>query len=154
MSESIYHIYDKIFKKILTLSSTAVINLINGLFDTDYSSDNGVTYNWTEFVDGELRHILAGTILTVGTGNSYHLEAQMTEDDNIIFRVFEYGYRHADRGRENSHTGRRLLFPEARTIYLTSDSTTPDKYELTLDIGSHPLSAAEAEKAFRKGTLR
>lgn len=154
MSESIYHIYDKIFKKILTLSSTAVINLINGLFDTDYSSDNDVTYNWTEFVDGELRHILAGTILTIGTGNSYHLEAQMTEDDNIIFRVFEYGYRHADRGRENSHTGQRLLFPEARIIYLTSDSTTPDNYELTLDFGSHPLSAAEAEKAFRKGTLR
>lgn len=36
---TIHHIYDKIFKKILTLSSTAVINLINGLFETDYPTD-------------------------------------------------------------------------------------------------------------------
>lgn len=34
MSKTIYQIYDKIFKKILTLSSTAVVNLINGLFGT------------------------------------------------------------------------------------------------------------------------
>lgn len=36
MPKMIYQIYDKMFKKILTLSSTAVINLINGLFETNY----------------------------------------------------------------------------------------------------------------------
>lgn len=39
MANTIYQIYDKIFKKILPLSSTAVVNLINGLFDTDYPTD-------------------------------------------------------------------------------------------------------------------
>ena len=34
-SKRICHIYDRIFKKILTLSSRAVIGLINGLFETD-----------------------------------------------------------------------------------------------------------------------
>ena len=33
--QRIFHIYDRIFKKILTLSSRAVIGLINGLFETD-----------------------------------------------------------------------------------------------------------------------
>ena len=33
------HIYDKMFKKVLTLSSKAVINFINGLFETEYSTD-------------------------------------------------------------------------------------------------------------------
>ena len=31
MNGEIYHIFDKVFKKILTLSSISVINLINGL---------------------------------------------------------------------------------------------------------------------------
>lgn len=37
MENTIYQIYDKIFKKILTLSPTAVVNLINGLFDSVYT---------------------------------------------------------------------------------------------------------------------
>lgn len=91
---AIYKIYDKIFKKILTLSSTAIVNLINGLFDTHYSPDSSITYNWTEFEDDTLRRILADTIITINGRDSYHLEAQMTKDESIIFRVFDYGYAH------------------------------------------------------------
>lgn len=55
MEQEIYQIYDKIFKKILTLSGKAVINLINGLFDTNYPTDSKVQYHWTEFVDDGLK---------------------------------------------------------------------------------------------------
>ena len=51
MTTTIYQIYDKIFKKILTLSATAVVNLINGLFGTNYPPGNTVDYNWTEADD-------------------------------------------------------------------------------------------------------
>lgn len=152
MSQSIYHIYDKIFKKILTLSSMAVINLINGLFDTDYPTDSTVSYNWTEFENNELRRILADTILTINGKHSYHMEAQMTEDEDIIFRVFDYGYGHADRNRryavnlltneqgyieENSiESGCELLFPEPKIIYLNASSKAPDEYHLRLNFGS------------------
>ena len=43
--KNIHHIYDKIFKKILTMSAGSVIRLINGLFGTDYPVDSEVTYN-------------------------------------------------------------------------------------------------------------
>ena len=76
MTEQIYQIFDKIFKKILTLSATAVINLINGLFGTNYPKDSTITYNWTEFQDDELRRTLADTILTINDWYSYHIEAQ------------------------------------------------------------------------------
>ncbi|MCI7790173.1 MAG: hypothetical protein MR531_05280 [Lachnospiraceae bacterium] len=69
------HIYDKIFKKVLTLSSKAVINFINGLFETQYSTDAKVTYNWTEFHDDNLKRILADTIITIDGCHSYHIEA-------------------------------------------------------------------------------
>ncbi|MCM1180196.1 MAG: hypothetical protein NC347_08075, partial [Clostridium sp.] len=97
--QKITQIYDKTVKKILTLSSTAVVNLINGLFDTDYPLDSTITYNWTEFTNDNLKRILADTILTINGKNSYHIEAQMEKDETIIFRVFEYGYRHAETNR-------------------------------------------------------
>lgn len=152
MSTQIYHIYDKIFIKILTLSSTAVVNLINGLFDTDYPTDSTVTYNWTEFENDDLRRILADTILTINGKYSYHMEAQMTEDEDIIFRVFEYGYHHADRHRRYAvdlvtdadghinpgsiESGCELVFPEPKIIYLSSSEKTPDEYTLRLNFGS------------------
>ena len=43
--EEIFQIFDKVFKKVITLSTRAVINLINGLFDTDYPLD---TLNLTD----------------------------------------------------------------------------------------------------------
>ena len=136
MSKTIYQIYDKIFKKILTLSSTAVVNLINGLFDTNYPPGSTINYNWTEFESDGLKRILADTILTINNRYSYHMEAQITEDENIIFRVFEYGYTHADRNRKNCPDGCILPFPEPRIIYLYSSGKIPDKYSLTLDFGS------------------
>ena len=71
MATTIHQIYDKIFKKILTLSSTAVINLINGLFQTNYPTDSTIKYNWTEFENDQLRRVLADTILTINDINSY-----------------------------------------------------------------------------------
>lgn len=130
------HIYDKIFKKVLTLSSKAVINFINGLFETQYSTDAKVTYNWTEFHDDNLKRILADTIITIDGCHSYHIEAQRYQDDTIIFRVFEYSYRHAERCKEISKDKCFLRFPEPKVIYLYAEGKIPDTYSLILDFGT------------------
>ena len=44
MEEQIYQIYDRIFKRIFTLSNLAIVNMINGLFYTNYPPDSTVTY--------------------------------------------------------------------------------------------------------------
>lgn len=126
-----HDIYDKIFKKILTLSTTAVSNLINGLFDTNYPPNSTITYNWTEFESDTLDRKLADTILTIN-GHAYHIEAQMTKDDSIVFRVFDYGYRFAERTSIDGI----LSFPEPRIIYLYTAGPAPDEYTLKLDFGS------------------
>jgi hypothetical protein len=136
MSDTIFHIYDKTFKKVLTLSSVAVINMINGLFDTDYPTDSTITYNWTEFEDEELRKVLADTILTINGRYSYHIEAQMTKDDNIIFRMFDYGYRHAERNKSLQEDSYTLYFPEPKIIYFSTNGTIPDDYTVKLHFGS------------------
>lgn len=131
----INQIYDKAFKRILTLSRQSVINLINGLFDKDYSTDSEITYNWTEFEDKELHRTLADSIVTISGTDSYHMEAQMTKDEEIVFRVFEYGYGHAHKNRVIGDAGERLIFPKPCIIYLDEGrkDSIPDEYTLTLE---------------------
>ena len=78
------------------------------------------------------------------------MEAQMTEDEDIVFRVFEYGYYHADRNRsvsyaenilsafsaDNPISSSDLIFPEPKIIYLSSSENIPDEYTLNLHFGS------------------
>ena len=85
-------IYDRIFKRILTLSGKAVINLINGLFETCYPESSTLTYNWTEFETDKLRKILADGIITVNGTDAFHFEAEIS-DDNIIFRMRSFSKR-------------------------------------------------------------
>ena len=132
-NRQIAQIYDRIFKKILTLSTRAVIGLINGLFETEYPPDSIITYNWTEHHDDNLKRTLADTIITINHSHSYHVEAQMYEDEEIEFRVFDYGYRHA----LNAGKDRDILqFPEPRIIYLYNYKNIPDIKEIILDFGT------------------
>jgi len=132
--EEIYQIYDKAFKRILTLSDKAVINLINGLFSTDYPTNSKITYNWTEHEDKDLKKTLSDSILTINGRDSYHIEAQMTEDEEIVFRVFEYGFGHAYKNRIIESGGESMVFPQPCIIYLDEgkNDKLPDEYTLTL----------------------
>lgn len=136
MEDRIYHIYDKIFKKVLTLSSRAVVNLVNGLFDTEYAPDSTIDYNWTEFVDDKLKRILADTIITINGMDSYHLEAQMTRDDSILVRVFEYGVAHALRHSVQKDDWCEIVFPEPKVIYLCPQNDIPEQYTLRIIFGT------------------
>lgn len=132
-SKQVAQIYDSMFKKILTLSAQAVVGLINGLFDTDYPSDSQLTYNWTESHDDDLKRTIADTIITVNHNHSYHMEAQMYKDEEIEFRVFDYGYRYALKTREGKDI---LMFPEPRVIQLYKSKGISDVKSILLDFGT------------------
>ena len=134
--ENIHQIYDKVFKKILTLSETSVVNLINGLFGTDYPAGSTVQYNWTEFEDNGRKKTLADAIVTINGFHSYHMEAQIIKDEDIVFRVFEYGFSHANRNRMQETDKEMLCFPKPKIIYFYASSGIPDEYELRLHFGT------------------
>ncbi len=134
--KQITHIYDKMFKRILTLSPLAVINMINGLFGTNHPTDSEITYNWTEHVDDQLSKTIADTILTINQRASYHIEAQMYEDEQIELRVFDYGYHHALTSQKDPNI---LKFPEIRIIYLYKTKEMDTEKTLLLDFGSQGI---------------
>ena len=122
-------IYDRMFKRIMSLSSKAVINFINGLYGTEYSADSDVTYVSTEGIKSDLTATMSDVMITINHQHTYHMEAQMEKDETIVFRVFEYGYMRA----EHSKMGNVLTFPQPKIIYLYSENGIPEEYVLTLD---------------------
>jgi hypothetical protein len=133
MEKKIYQMYDKVMKKSLTLSKTAVINFLNGCFHENYPLDSTITYNWTEHVDDELKRTIADGIITINNEKSYHVEAQIDEDEEMQFRVFDYGYKYA----LTSRNGKNILhFPEPVIIYLYKNGRTPDVQSISIDFGS------------------
>lgn len=135
MEKQIYDIYDRIFKRIFNMSTLAIINLVNALFGTHHSTDSEVIYLNKEFIPKTLDKRLADVFLQINE-ITYHLEAQMTKDSNIVLRVFEYGFYYA---MENWEDHNILHFPEPIIIYLDSESNIPEYSVMTLDFGVQGL---------------
>ena len=138
-----HDIYDRMFKRIERLSNKAVISFINGVFHKDYPEDSTITYSNTEFIDHTLQKVVADKILTVNGCDSYHMEAQLYEDDEIVIRFMEYGFHHAlstitqlTLGDPNKKCTMR--YPQQILIYLDLDPSAriPDEYPITIQFPS------------------
>lgn len=133
-------IYDRMFKRLLTLSAKAIIRFINGIFGTDYPENSSLRYNWTEFENEKLKKILADTIVTINDRDAVHFEVQMTEE-SIVLRVLEYGFAHALRTATeipNPDTGVMsydVHYPRQTVIYLDSTGNVPDEQIVRIHFG-------------------
>jgi len=106
--------------------------MINGLYDKNYPLNSVVDYHWTEHNDDELKKTLADTIITINHSDSYHIEIQMHPDQDIVMRVFEYGYHHAVTSRDGKDV---LRFPNPIILYLYEGGNTANYQELLIDFG-------------------
>ena len=138
MSETIIRIYDLILKRVLELSPGAVVGFINGLYDESFPVNNSeVIYTATESVSDDLGYTFSDKMLTVRSGGAFrrfHIEAEITSnDDEIVLRVFDYGYMDALRNRKIKNDIITLSFPQPKIIYLEHWSTAPDEVTLELN---------------------
>ena len=139
-SDTISQIFDKLLKRILSLSKGAVIDLVNGMFDEDFPPDSETTFNSTENVNSRLRRTVADIIITLRSKDKcrrFHMEAQISNDNTIVLRVFEYGFHDALRHQEVDGNKITLPFPEPLIIFLEHTRNTPDEVILELDFGKH-----------------
>ena len=134
--DNIVQIYDKIFKRILTLSSIAVINFVNGIFGKNFPSDSKLTYNWTENIKNSLEKTIADTIITVNDTEKFHVEVQINNDSTIAIRVFDYGYQDALKYKKVENGRIILEFPQSKVIFLEHNNATPDNVILELRFGN------------------
>jgi hypothetical protein len=133
-------LFDLMFKYTLKEASPpALVRFINGLFGTNYPPESAVTFNATESVGAadekneKLEKITSDMILTIGA-DAFLIEAQISDDENIALRVFQYGFAHAARNKEIAEDEDviTLTMPSARVIYWETTRKTPDKVTLRL----------------------
>lgn len=133
MSESMKQIYDRAFKRIFEMSDSAIVDLINGLFGVQYPRDSKVSYPNKEFVREDLTERIADVIVVINDSHTYHLEAQLEKMDNILLRVFDYGYSYASWSWDGSDT---ISFPEPVVVYIGDDAGISDEMELKIRFGT------------------
>lgn len=65
------------------------------------------------------------------------METQIYKDEDIILRMFDYGYQHALKtvGEQKN----RIIFPEPVIIYLADGKPLPDTYTLEVDFGKQGI---------------
>jgi hypothetical protein len=128
-------IFDLILKQLMRMSSVAIINFINGLFGTNHPLDSTVEYPNTESVSRKLRRLMSDTVVIIGGVHAYHIEAEIKNDENIVIRVFEYGFAEGLRTKTASEDGGKISikFPDARIIYWETTKHTPDEVTLSLE---------------------
>lgn len=129
--EEIRDIFDRTFKRIFSLSNNAILNLINGLFGTDYPPDSSIVYTNRESTNAALKHNIADVFLVVNGRHHYHLEAQIYLDSTIVLRAFEYGFYHALESRQDDCL--QLDFPEPIIIYLIDRPEIPSESVLHIN---------------------
>lgn len=138
MSQKISNIYDLAIKRILELSSGAVVGLINGLYDEAFPVDNSkATPDPTENINDDMGHTFSDKMLTITSGDiirRFHIEAEISSDDKeIVLKVFDYGYQSALKKHRTKDGVITLSFPQPKIIYLEHWSTAPDEVVLELD---------------------
>ena len=126
-------IYDRIFKRIFSLSDTAIINLINGLFFRNFPLGSKISYLIKEFIKLNLESRFADMFITISDTYTFHLEAQITYDNIIVLRVFEYSFYYAMSVQKNPNF---LHFPEPVIIYLNHQKNIPEESILHISFGS------------------
>ncbi|MCL2322370.1 MAG: hypothetical protein FWC47_09725, partial [Oscillospiraceae bacterium] len=134
--ENTTQIFDKIFKRILTLSNVAVVNFINGIFGKNFPKGSKLTYNWTENIKDNLEKTISDTIITVNNVEKIHIEVQTQGDNIIAIRVFDYGYQDALKYKKIEDDRIILEFPQSKVIFLEHNSNTPDAVILELKFGN------------------
>jgi hypothetical protein len=121
-----------VFKRLIRLSSGAVVQLINSLFDANHPLDSTVEYPNTETVSDKLRKLMSDAMIVINGTHVYNIESEIGYDAGIVIRIFEYGYAEALRSMAVSENGAAvdLTFPNARVIYW--EARAPEKLTLRM----------------------
>jgi len=140
LSDVINQIYDLILKSVLDLSPSAVVGLMNGLFDESFPPDSEVIRTATETVavtKSGTKKSESDKMLTIKTGEilrRFHIDAEISSNNKeMVIRVFDYGYRDALLYKTTEDGNIVLKFPQPKLIYLEHWSTAPDTVTLELD---------------------
>ena len=125
---------DQILKLLFKVSTKTLVNAINGLFNENFEPDDitvTVSKTATELIKDTLDVIRADMFLKVTQEDNkrhFHAEYQLSPDNNMGIRVFEYGIIKAlETSREDNSDD--IILPKAVVIHFEGSGNIPDQYK-------------------------
>lgn len=134
---------DEILKYLFTTSEKVLIKLLNGIFEENFNEDEvSVTITNSEFIEETLEVLRGDMFFKIFNKSNeeyeshkmnYHLEFQTKNDNTMIIRMFEYGFR---KGKENAidekDNIKRLYFPKQKVIFFEQNKNIEDTLKLII----------------------
>ena len=90
---------DQVMKVLFKLSKKVTLNMINRLFDENFTSEEVVIqYENSEFIQDDFDRIIGDIFITIKKNRQefrYHIEFQTLNDSSMVIRMFRYGFEKA-----------------------------------------------------------
>lgn len=132
MGENEHIKLDATMKSIFNSSSKIVIPFINNCFKTEYVENAEITYGDTEIIRQDF-HVRRMDLNFVIKDATYHIEFQMKNVSNMLYRMLEYAFMNT-LTRVNQNEGDLISFPKQLIIYMEKDENIQDEFGCLLGI--------------------
>ena len=132
---------DQVMKILFSTSNKVLVKLLNGIFNENFNVDEvELTVSNNEFVEDDLGILRGDMFFDILNKNynkaSYHIEFQTKNDNTMIVRMFEYGFK---KGKEQlksfkkyKEEMRTIYFPKQKVIFFEENKNIKNKLKLKI----------------------
>lgn len=128
---------DEVLKFLFSTSKKVLVNLLNGIFEENYRSDEvNLSVSNNEFVMDTFDTLRGDVFFDILNSESekisYHLEFQTRNDSTMVIRMFEYGFRKAKEQSRNNDDFKTIFFPKQKVIFFEENRNIKDIIKLKI----------------------
>lgn len=132
---------DQIIKMLFEMSNSVLVNLLNGVFEEDFKEDEVVvTKTSNEIIDQNLDVIRGDMFFKVEDIENkvakYHIEFQTLNDNSMVIRMFEYGFKNSRNDYEVVDGIKTIYMPKQKVIYFEENKNIEDELKLNIVFGN------------------
>ena len=132
---------DEVLKFLFSTSNKVLVKLLNGIFEENFNVDEvELTVSNNEFVEDDLGILRGDMFFDILNKNSdkvsYHIEFQTKNDNTMVIRMFEYGFKKAKEQERNINKVkediRTIYFPKQKVIFFEENKNIKDELKLRI----------------------
>ncbi len=132
---------DEVLKFLFSTSNKVLVKLLNGIFDENFDSEEvELTVSNNEFVEDDLGILRGDMFFDILNKNhnkaSYHIEFQTKNDNTMIVRMFEYGFKKGKEQLKNSKKFKEeiktIYFPKQKVIFFEENKNIENQLKLKI----------------------
>lgn len=132
---------DEVLKFLFSTSNKVLVKLLNGIFDEKFDVDEvELTVSNNEFVEDDLGILRGDMFFDILNKNhnkaSYHIEFQTKNDNTMVIRMFEYGFKKGKEQLKNSNKFKEeiktIYFPKQKVIFFEENKSIKNQLKLKI----------------------